>query len=52
MIKITVDFGDGLIREYILSHQLEEGVKNGSVVTIDIMHPEHSETFCARVGEK
>lgn len=43
MAKITIDFGCDFVREYSLTRELDQKLRQGEMLKIETMHPRHAE---------
>lgn len=48
MIKITIDFGDGVVREYTVSGFAEQDIRAGKHLLLQTCHPEFGECAIVR----
>lgn len=46
-MKVTIDFGEGVVREYTVSGSVEQDIRAGKDMLLHTCHPEFGE--CARV---
>jgi len=45
-LKITLDYGSGIVREYIVNDLIQEALNNGKHISIRTAHPRTCELLC------